>query len=290
MTKERIALAFSGSLTSSAAVAWLLERHGADVVTLTVDVGQTEDLEEVRVRALACGALRAHVVDGREAFARDVVVPALAAGTASAERAPRLADPLIAARLVEIATIESADAIAHGGAADGDARGVTLGTTLAAVAPGLRIVAPAREWDMDAAGLAAYARARGLPGPSQRREPHLLIRRAADPARAPRAGAHLEVGFESGVPVSLNGVPMTLVELLESVSLIAGQYGLGHGERWPMPAVHVLQAAFAASRRPRDSVRIALAPGTYTIESASEGMSGRHSGAATPVAAGVLDK
>jgi argininosuccinate synthase len=289
VTKERIALAYSGSLTSSVAVAWLLERQGADVVTVTVDVGQTEDLEEVRVRALTCGALRAHVIDGRDAFARDYVVPALAAGAAGAESALHLAAPFIAATLVEIAAIESADAIAHASAAAPDGRGAMLDTALGTIAPGLRIIAPAREWDMDAAGLGAYARGRSLPGALERREPHLLIRGVADPARAPRAQAHLEVGFESGVPVSLNGVQMTLVELIESVSLIAGQYGLGHGERWPMPAAHVLRAAFAASRG-RAAVRIALSPGTYTIETGSEVMSGGHSGAAHSIAAGVLEQ
>jgi argininosuccinate synthase len=97
--KQRIALAYSGSVASSAAVAWLMERHGADVVTVTVDVGQTDDLEEVRARALACGALRAHVIDARDAFARDVAIPILRGGGEAASFA-RMADQLTARTLV----------------------------------------------------------------------------------------------------------------------------------------------------------------------------------------------
>jgi argininosuccinate synthase len=291
VNKERIVLAYSGSLASSAAIAWLLERHGADVVALTIDVGQTEDLEEVRARALACGALRAHVVDARDAFARDYVVPALARGVIDAESWCRLADPLIASTLADIAAIESADAIAHAAAGEGShQRGAALDAALAAAAPALPVVAPAREWRMDAGSLADYARARSLPGALERREPHLLIRRAGDPARAPQAAARLDLSFEDGVPVSLNGVPMTLVELIESVSLIAGQYGLGHGAQRPVPAAVVLRAAYGAARGRHESVRLSLRPGTYEIEMGSEVISGGHSGVADPLAAGVLDK
>ena len=291
MNTERIVLAYSGSLASSAAIAWLLERHGAHIVTLTVDVGQTDDLEEVRTRALACGALRAHVVDARDAFARDYIVPALARGVLDAQSCWRLADRLVATRLAEIATIESADAIAHSALADdGRDRAADLDAALAAVAPNMRVLAPAREWNMDARRLADYARARSLPGAAERREPHLLIRRVVDPARAPQAAAHLDVQFEGGVPVSLNGVPMTLVELIESVSLIAGQYGLGHGSPRPAPAAIVFHAAYAAARDGDESVRIALQAGSYQIETRSEVMFSGRSGVADPMAAGALEK
>ena len=292
MNKERIVLAYSGSLASSAAIAWLLERHGADVVALTVDVGQTEDLEEVRARALACGALRAHVVDVRDAFARDYVVPALAGAAVDAESWRRLADPLIASTLAEIAAIESADAIAHAAAGDETSeRAAALDAALAAAAPALRLVAPAREWQMDAGRLADYARARSLPGTLDRPQSNLLIRRAGDPARAPEAPAHLNFVFEAGVPVSLNGVPMTLVELIESVSLIAGQYGVGYGTPHPAPAAIVLRAAYGAAGGNDAAVRLSLRPGTYKIEMGSEVIYRGHSGVADPpLAAGVLDK
>jgi argininosuccinate synthase len=266
--KERIALAYSGSLASSAAVAWLMERHGADVVTVTVDVGQTDDLEAVRARALACGALRAHVIDARDTFARDVVIDRLRAG-GDARSFARLADPLVAKTLVEIARIDGADAVAHAAVLDGpdgDGRAAArLETWLYRTDPALRIVAPAREWDMGAARLAEYARARNLPGSVTRPEAHLLIRRVVDPARAPQAEARLDIAVEQGVPVSLNGVPMTLQELIESVSLIAGQYGVGFGEEPPLPAAHVLEAAYRAASGTDCVVRVDLRPGIFVV-------------------------
>jgi argininosuccinate synthase len=270
--KERIVLAYSGSLASSAAIAWLLERHGADVVALTVDVGQTDDLEEVRARALACGAVRAHVIDTRDTFARDYVVPALQSG-GRAVSLTRLADPLIAKTLAHIAAIENADAVAHAGTGAAAADPGGLDAAIAIFDPSLRIIAPAQEWEMDAAHLLEYARARTLPGTPERRQPHLLFRRAVDPARAPRAEARLDIAFERGVPTSLNGVPMTLEELIESLSLIAGQYGLGYGEALAAPAAVVLRAAYAAAAGGDDAVRITLQPGQLGSEVISRGQS-----------------
>jgi argininosuccinate synthase len=263
--KERFALAYSGSLASSAAVAWLMERHGADVVTVTVDVGQTGDLEEVRARALACGARRAHVIDARDAFARDYVMPALRSGeAATAASLLRLADPLIAKKLAEIAAIEGADAVAHAASPDS-----TLQAWLSRIDASLRVVAPAQEWGMDAERLSDYARARSLPGTVRRQAPHLLLRRAVDPALAPEAEAHLDIAFERGVPAMLNDVQMTLAELIESLSLIAGQYGLGYRDAVSAPAAVVLRAAFAAMDGADDVVRLALTRGTYTLDKRS---------------------
>jgi argininosuccinate synthase len=263
--KERIVLAYSGSIASSAAVAWLLERHGADVITLTVDIGQSEDLEELRARALACGALRAHVIDAREPFARDYILGPLRAGATSMDIAT-LADPLIARLLAELASIERAGAVAH--AAPDDRAGFER--SLAAHAPALRLLRPVRDSGMDTAGLLAYARARHLPGFVDRREPHLLVRPSADPARAPRAEAHLDIAFAQGVPVSLNGVRMPLDELIESLSLIAGQYGIGFGDHPPAPAASVLRATYAAGEDGDDLVRVTLRPGTYSIQNGPE--------------------
>lgn len=270
--KERIVLAYSGSIASSAAIAWLLERHGADVITLTVDIGQSEDLEEIRARALACGALRAHVIDARETFARDYILTALRAGATSVDIAT-LADPLLARLLTEVASIEQAGAVAH--AARDDRFG--FDRYLAAHAPALRLLGPVRDSGMDAARLLDYARARHLPGFLDRREPHLLIRPSGDPARAPRAEAHLDIAFAQGAPVSLNGVRMPLDELIESLSLIAGQYGIGFGEQPPAPAASVLRAAYAAGGRGGELVRVALGAGTYRIETGPEAAFTGHS-------------
>ena len=267
--KERFALAFSGSLASSAAVAWLMERHGADVVTVTIDVGQAGDLDDVRARALACGARRAHVIDARDAFARDYVVPALRAGAiGDSSSLLGLADPLVAKALVEVAGIEGADAVAYassGTPADG-AHHDAFHALLRAIDPVRRIVMPAREWGMDASGLSEYARARSLPVALGRSSPHLLIRRAVAPAQAPGAEAHLDIAFEGGVPIALNDVAMTPAELIESLSLIAGHYGLGYGSDVTAPAAVVLGAAYRATEGTDDGVRLTLTRGQYTID------------------------
>jgi argininosuccinate synthase len=257
--KERIVLAYSGSVASSAAVAWLLERHGADVVALTADVGQTADLEEVRSRALACGAVRAHVIDARERFARDYVVPALRHDGAASSMAG-LADPLIARTLADVAAIEHADAVAHAAADDRFER------HLAATAPSLRVLPVADEWAAAGVHVIDYARARHLPGHVDRRDRHLLIRPSVAAVRAPADDARLDIAFHDGVPASLNGVPMMLDELIESLSLIAGQYGVGAEEQPHAPAAVVLRAAYAAAEQANEGVRVTLKRGHFTVE------------------------
>ena len=113
-------LAYSGSLDTSVAIPWLAERYGAEIIAVTLDLGQGEELESVRDRALATGALRAHVLDARDEFARDYVLPALQADAVDAGGHPMAAElsrPLIASKLSEIAGIEQATAVAHGGRA-----------------------------------------------------------------------------------------------------------------------------------------------------------------------------
>jgi argininosuccinate synthase len=255
--KERILLAYSGTLASSAAAAWIAERHGADVVTVTIDVGQAADLDEVRARALACGAIRAHVIDVRDAFAREYVMPALRSD--SAPPLTTLAYPLIARTLVEVALIEAADAVAHASST------ATLADEVASVNPALRVVSPAREWATGDMDLMEYVRARRLPsGPV--RESHLLIRPATDPARADGAAAVLAVSFEDGVPASVNGVPMALPELIESLSLIGGQQGIGYSDAPHAPAAVILRAAYAASRGSNGVARLKLHRGTCAVE------------------------
>src|SRR4051812_15223408 len=115
-----IVLAYAGGLETSIAIPWLAERYRAEVVTVTVDLGQGSDLADVRERALAVGAIRAHVIDARQEFARDCVVPALQAGALAQGRdplAPALARPLIAKHLVALARIEGAPTVAHGAVA-----------------------------------------------------------------------------------------------------------------------------------------------------------------------------
>lgn len=261
---QRIALAYSGSLASTAALAWLREHHHADVVTVTLDLGQLVDLDDVRSRALAAGAMRAHVVDAREVFALNYAVPALRAGVADSALVS-LGDPLIARALVDVGPLERADAVAH--AATGE-RGLQLTGQISVLDPAARIITPAYEWTMDAAQLAGFSRDRGLPVVVERPESNLLIRGASDPARAPEADAHLDLEFAGGVPVAINGVPMAMAELIESLSLLAGQYGLGHADATSSPAAVILRAAYGVVANGATAVRVTLRRGTHHVAAA----------------------
>jgi argininosuccinate synthase len=162
---ERIVLAYSGGLDTSVAIPWLAETLGAEVVAVTLDVGQGSELNQVRERALAAGAVRAHVLDVCDEFARGFVLPALQAGALYEGQYPlaaALARPLMAQKLVELAAMEGATAIAHGstGKGNGQAR---LDLAVRALNPSLRILAPARGWGMTRAQEIAYADARGIP-------------------------------------------------------------------------------------------------------------------------------
>src|SRR6476620_9609776 len=134
---ERIVLAYSGGLDTSVAIPWLKEKYGAEIIAVTMDLGQGKELEEVRDRALATGAARAHVLDLREEFARDFILPALKADAIYEDRYPMatsLGRPLIAQKLVEIAGIEHATAVAHGCTGKGNDQ-VRLDVTTRALNP-----------------------------------------------------------------------------------------------------------------------------------------------------------
>ena len=145
---ERIILAYSGGLDTSVAVKWLADRYDAEIVTLTIDLGQGKELDDVRERALAVGAVRAHVVDAREEFADDYILPALQAGAIYEGKYPlatALGRPLIAKKLVEFAEMEEAGMIAHGCSGKGNDQ-VRMDVSTRALNPSLKVVAPARVW------------------------------------------------------------------------------------------------------------------------------------------------
>jgi argininosuccinate synthase len=259
MAAQRVVLAYSGDLVTSAALAWLLER-GHDVATVTVDVGQGRDLSDVRDRALGIGAARAHVFDLRDVFARDGVAPAWSEPL-DKPKAAALARPVVAKHTIEVAAIEGAAAIAHGGAypAD-DAAGVD--NALRVTGLDLPVIAPAREWGMDRPALLEFARERGIPVPS----PHALAMtdvrtlwgRAvtadvlADPdAEAPsslfvltrpvtdwpKEASVVEITLTNGIPTALNGVAMPLVDVIVSLETIAGAHGIGRLDHPAVPGV-----------------------------------------------------
>jgi argininosuccinate synthase len=251
---ERIVLAYSGGLDTSVAIPWLKEHYDAEIIAVTMDLGQGKELEEVRDRALATGAARAHVLDLREEFARDYILPALKADAIYEDRYPMatsLGRPLIAQKLVEIADIEQATAVAHGCTGKGNDQ-VRLDVTTRALNPKLKVIAPARDWGMTRPEEIAYARKRGVPVPATvtspystdtnlwgksiecgvledpwQEPPEEIYTMTKSPAECPDAPAHVEIIFERGTPVAINGVAMPLLDLIGSLGTIAGAHGVG---------------------------------------------------------------
>lgn len=251
---QRIVLGYSGSLDTSVAIPWLRANHEADVIAVTLDLGQAQDLTELRERALSLGALRCHVIDSREEFVRDFVLPALQAGAVYEDGYPlatALGRPLIARRLVEMARMERAGAVAIGGAS-GSNDHLRLVVAIEALDPALPIVAPTELWGLSREGVIDYARGHGVPVPGAALSPYSIdanlwgrsvacgvlddpwteppdeiytLTRA--PLHCPDEPAYLEIDFESGVPVRANGVEMSILELIESLETIAGAHGVG---------------------------------------------------------------
>jgi argininosuccinate synthase len=252
MDKARIVLAYSGGLDTSVAIAWLAEQYSAEVIAVTLDLGQGRELTDVRERALTVGAARAHVLDVRDEFAEHYILPALQAGALYEDRYPlatALSRPLIARKLVDVAHMEGATIIAHGcnGKANDELR-LELGVR--ALAPSMTVLAPARIWGMSRDELVAYAKARRIPIPSDspytvdtnlwgrsiergvledfwQESPEEIYSLTRAPRDCPGEPAYVEIEFEHGVPRRANGVEMPLVELIESLETIAGAHGVG---------------------------------------------------------------
>jgi argininosuccinate synthase len=247
---QRIVLAYSGGLTSSIAIPWLADTYRAEVVAVTLDLGQGRELEEVRDRALATGAVRAHVLDARELFARDYLLGALkadAVGEHGQPLAAALAHPMIARKLIEIAGIEQGTAVAH--ACTGRAL-TRLEASARALKPGIRIVPVAREWAMTREQQFEYARQRHVQLPPGVDIDAPLLDdgngQARTPAECPDEPADVEIAFEQGAPTAINGVTMPILDLLDSLGTIAAAHGIGRPKSRDLrdaPAAGPLHAA-----------------------------------------------
>jgi argininosuccinate synthase len=250
----RIVLAYSGGLDTSVAIPWLKEKYNAEVIAVTMDLGQGRELNQIRERAVGAGAVRCHVLDVREEFARDYILPALQAGAMYEERYPlatALGRPLIAKKLVEIAQMENATAIAHGCTGKGNDQ-VRIDVSARAMDPKIQVIAPARVWGMTRPEEIEYARVRNVPVPTTKSSPYStdenlwgrsiecgvledpwneppddIYSLTKSPAEAPDAPAYVEIEWEKGVPVAVNGVAMPLTELIGSLETIAGVHGVG---------------------------------------------------------------
>ena len=251
---ERIVLAYSGGLDTSVAVRWLADKYDAEVVAVTMDLGQGKELDNIRERALAVGAVRAHVVDVREEFAQQYILPSLQAGAIYEGKYPlatALGRPLIAKKLIEIAAIENAGIIAHGCTGKGNDQ-VRIDVSARALNQAIRVVAPAREWGMTRPDEIEYAREHSIPIPASVDNPYStdtnlwgrsiecgvledpweeppddIYAITRSPEESPDVPAYIEVEFEAGVPTKVNGVAMPLTELINSLETIAGAHAVG---------------------------------------------------------------
>lgn len=251
----RVVLAYSGGLDTSVILAWLREEHDAEVIAYTADVGQGEEVEEARTKALDTGAVEAVVGDLRADFVTDAVFPALRAAAVYETEyllGTSLARPIITRGLVETAREHDADAIAHGATGKGNDQ-VRFELSTAALAPELKTIAPWREWKLKGrADLVAYAEARGIPTPVTEESPYSMdanlfhisyeggiledpwapppkrmFRMTTDPEDAPDEPREVVIGLEAGDPVSVDGVAMAPVELLTHLNQMAGINGVG---------------------------------------------------------------
>jgi argininosuccinate synthase len=255
---KTVVLAFSGGARSAAAVSWLAKHHQADVVTLTLNLGQSGDMQEIRDQALHAGAVRAHVLDTREEFAHEMVLPSLKAGALADTRYPMataLTRPLIAKTLVKLAAIEDAGFVAHG-ATGRDRR--RLAQPIATLNPVLTEIACAEEIGFaktlaqDAVAADAsrvddnlWGRTIGRRGDDGSSEPsEAFFKRTKRLDDTPGRMAHVEVEFERGAAVGINGVTMPFMELIESLATIAGEHGVGRLDRIKVRADGTRSRAF----------------------------------------------
>lgn len=250
MTKK-VVLAYSGGLDTSVAVRWMTEEWGVEVIALAADVGQGEDLEAARQRALTAGASEAHIADLREEFGREFVAPAIAANGLYENRYPLISSltrPVIVRRLVQVAEEMGADAIAHGCTGKGNDQ-LRFEVAARALAPDLEVLAPVREWGLTRADAIDYAVKHDVPVTVRADNPYSIDQnlwgRAVecgvleDPWRQPpeevfeqTRAAKVEpfeftVCFEQGVPVSIDGEEMPLGELVQRVTTLVGPTGWG---------------------------------------------------------------
>jgi len=253
---KKVVLAYSGGLDTSIIIPWIKENYGgAEIVAYCGDVGQGDDLEAVRRKALATGASKCVVEDLREEFVRDYAYAALAAGAVYEDNyllGTALARPLLAYRQVLTALKEGADALAHGATGKGNDQ-VRFEVTYATFAPHLKVIAPWREWNIRSREDAlAYAATHGVPVDQSPRDMfsrdgnlwHLsheggnledpwdaprkeMFKLTVDPEDAPDEPEVVTLGFERGVPVMLNGERLGPVEMVETLNRIAGAHGVG---------------------------------------------------------------
>jgi len=252
---KKIVLAYSGGLDTSIIIPWLKENYGYEVIAMAADLGQGEELDPLEAKAIKSGAARIYIEDVKREFIGDYIFPTLRAGALYEGKyllGTSMARPLIAKKLVEVAEKEGAEAVAHGATGKGNDQ-VRFELTVKALSPNLKIVAPWREWDIRSRDDAIdYASARGIPVPVSKDRPYSMDRNiwhlsheggdledpaleapddvlmlSVSPEKAPDKPTYLEIGFAAGVPVSLDGLEVDPLTLLERLNAVGGANGIG---------------------------------------------------------------
>ena len=251
---KKVVLAYSGGLDTSVILKWIKEEYGCEMVTLTCDLGQEEELDGVDAKAKATGAAKAYIEDVREEFARDFIFPMMRAGAIYEGRyllGTSIARPLIAKKLVEIAAKEGADAVAHGATGKGNDQ-VRFELGVNSLAPELSVIAPWRIWNLKSrSDLNAFAEKHGIPLSSgskhysmDRNMLHLSFEggeledpwneagpgsyiMTVPPEKAPNAPEYVEIDFEKGDPVAVNGNKLSPAAIVKTLNEIGGRHGVG---------------------------------------------------------------
>ena len=251
---DKVVLAYSGGVDTSVAIKWLQEKYNLDVVAFSVDVGNEPDFPAIREKALKLGAVKAVVADAKKAFINDFVFPALKANAMYQGQYPlatALARPLMAQLLVETALKEGAKSVAHGCTGKGNDQ-VRFDVSVAGLAPELKILAPARDWEMTRDETIDYAKRHGIPLPVTAESPYSIDQNLwgrsiecgvmedpwAEPpedafiwvkpiAKTPEKAEYVEIEFSKGVPVAVNGKKMEGVALVQNANDLAGKHGIG---------------------------------------------------------------
>jgi len=252
---RKIVVAYSGGLDTSIIVTWLKETYNCEVITFTADLGQGEELKGIEARAKKTGASKAYVEDIQEEFVKEYVFPALQANAVYEGGyllGTSLARPLIAKHLVRIAEKEGADAIAHGATGKGNDQ-VRFELSAYALNPGIKVVAPWREWDLSSReALIAYAKEHGIPVPVTKERPYSIDRNllhisfeggiledpwseppeemfvlTVSPEKAPNQPAIVEIDFVEGIPTQVDGKALSPADLLSELNRLGGENGIG---------------------------------------------------------------
>lgn len=252
MSKEKVILAYSGGLDTSVAITWLMKDY--DVLAVCMDVGEGKDLDFIHDKALKIGAVESYVLDVKDEFAEEYVLPALQAHAYYEQKYPlvsALSRPVISKKLVEIAHKTGATTIAHGCTGKGNDQ-VRFEVAIAALDPELKVIAPVREWKWSREEEIEYAKANGVPVPADLDNPYSVDQnlwgRANEcgvlenpwnqapedafgitnsPEEAPDTPEFIDIEFKEGKPVALNGKEMKLADLIQEVNAIAGKHGVG---------------------------------------------------------------